>query len=580
MRRTFFRSRFIMFLSLILIPVVILGVIATTILYGQVKADAQKKSSAAVELMNQSMKGVLGDLDYYRVSIDYDSSMHIALISSLKNDELSYEDSMALRKAMQYRSYLDSIYVTMKGSSYLIADGSRYPISEYNDSAALAGLSDYDLPYWFRTRAVKRNHLDTAPTLIVSIYQKMKYNEVLIINIKQSYFDNWLNSVTDYEGQVLLILDPDYQVLFSSDNAYNLPEGTLNEAVRLMRQGVMEQERLSDYYFAAMDTSHFGLKYVSFIPEREVLRLPRQLIRITFLAAMFSLLLSSLLAVVFTSRDYRQIYQIIEVFDRAERGEVLPVSPLPGGNDAYFHIVNNVISLFVSQTYLKVQLDAKKYALLTAQLSALQYQLNPHFLFNTLQTVDLEILRAAKRPTLANEMIQHLSELLRYSLEAPLETVTVEREIAMTKRYVALQKARYGQMFEVIWDCAEEALDCRMLRLLLQPIIENSLEHAGLNEELKLLVKVKIRRKGEILEIVVADNGCGMEEGALKDLRERIDLDEVEADGRHIGLKNIAQRVRLGDEAGSLKIFSKASMGLMVKIRMRIINSVEYDTFS
>lgn len=221
----------------------------------------------------------------------------------------------------------------------------------------------------------------------------------------------------------------------------------------------------------------------------------------------------------------------------------------------------------MSQSYLKVQLDAKKYSLLTAQLSALQYQLNPHFLFNTLQSIDLEILKATRHPTNANRMISGLSELLRYSLKAPDLSATVREEIDATNNYIELQNLRSGEPFQVIWSCENRLLEYHLPRLLLQPIVENSIIHSSLPDPQKLKIKICFRLLPNGLAITVTDNGLGMDPNRLQTLRKNMANDPVETQGRHIGLINISQRIQLAYKEGSVNVWSKQGLGTVVSIR-------------
>ena len=202
----------------------------------------------------------------------------------------------------------------------------------------------------------------------------------------------------------------------------------------------------------------------------------------------------------------------------------------------------------------------------TAQLSALQYQLNPHFLFNILQSIDLEILKAAKKPVAANRMISSLSDLLRYSLEDPMKRVSLEKEMIATKCYIELQTCRLGENFSVVWKYEEEVMDRHIIRLLLQPIIENSISHSKRSSLEELKIKIKMWIENEKIKIRIADNGLGMEKEHLSALRKSIEDDQVEPSGKHIGLKNISQRVRLAYRTGYLKIWSKKNMGTIVEI--------------
>lgn len=555
MKRKFFCSKFIMLLSLTFIPICIFGFILVFNINRQVKEDAETKTSATTDLMAQYMTELANSLEYYRVIVNSDANLHLALVQALGTDPLTPSLLQDLQQSMQgiyysqsSKPYIQSIYITMKGSKYFINGNSREAFSKAIDTTWLEGLDQHTENTFFRVRNIKKNKFDANTVPTVTMYYQMKYNEIMAINIKQDYFNQWLESIVDYDGQVLIIMDKNNQTLFHTRSA-----------------GEISQHK-PEYYitYTGSFPGSYGLTYVSMIPQKEVFKLSNLILWLTLCAALLSILLSSILAYLFTVRDYREIFQIIDLFDQAEQDHIHPIEHPARPGNPYFHILNNVINLFVSRTYLKVQLDAKKYALAAAQLSALQYQLNPHFLFNTLQSIDLEILKQQKGPSAANQMISSLSRLLRYSLDDPMKTVSIEEEISLTKSYIDLQQHKHGSYFQVTWEYTDDVLQYQILRLLLQPLIENALTHSGKLPPEKLWIKIKIHRCDQQLKFVILDNGYGIAPEKLELLRAQLRDKEVEHSGKHIGLKNINQRIQLAYDNGCMKICSKAGMGTMI----------------
>jgi len=200
-----------------------------------------------------------------------------------------------------------------------------------------------------------------------------------------------------------------------------------------------------------------------------------------------------------------------------------------------------------------------------AQFVALRAQFRPHFLYNTLNTIYWTL--EGKRDTAAAaEMVQLLSELLRYSIQPGSEMTTVREDVAQLKRYITLQKYRYGERLDVELDIDEELLDCRCMKLLLQPIVENAMTH-GL-ESVKRdqwKIRIRIRREDRDMVLTVDDNGTGMSE---REMREILSEDAPRrSDSRHtgIGLPNLQERIQYiygrsygitlsGNEWGGLRV--------------------------
>ena len=159
--------------------------------------------------------------------------------------------------------------------------------------------------------------------------------------------------------------------------------------------------------------------------------------------------ISMALAYVVTRRNFQQISHIIDTFSQAENGVLAVSEPQQTIHDEYDVILNNVITVFLNSSYLKLQLHEKQYKQELAEMSALQYQINPHFLFNTLQAIDFEALQIQGLSGTMHMMLQNLSDILKYSLMDPLTVVTLNMEIDYLNKYVDIQHQRLGDEFIV-----------------------------------------------------------------------------------------------------------------------------------
>ena len=149
-----------------------------------------------------------------------------------------------------------------------------------------------------------------------------------------------------------------------------------------------------------------------------------------------------------------------------------------------------------------------------AQLRMLRYQLNPHFLFNTLHAISTLVLEKATGP--ANEMLIKLSKFLRYSLDhSPLDQVTLSHEIETSKLYLEIEKVRFGERMRLAIDIAETAQKALVPSMLLQPLIENSIKHAISRRESggSISIRAHIEKRDLVLE--VEDDGPGFEPESL-----------------------------------------------------------------
>ena len=215
---------------------------------------------------------------------------------------------------------------------------------------------------------------------------------------------------------------------------------------------------------------------------------------------------------------------------------------------------------------------ASREGALKARLSALQAQINPHFVYNTLNIISAKSMESGNYDVI--EICEQFANMLRYSTDTHTSTATMREEIENARNYLLLAKARYEDSLEYIIDVPEELNSICIPKLTLQPLVENALIHGfnGNNILRKLSITGYIAQKQLILEI--RDNGTGFSEDTLEVLRGRIqDIEEgklsVEDTGKHIGLINTCLRLYYYSK-GAMRIAIRNDGGAVVTISMPI----------
>lgn len=203
------------------------------------------------------------------------------------------------------------------------------------------------------------------------------------------------------------------------------------------------------------------------------------------------------------------------------------------------------------------------------EMKMLYAQINPHFLFNTLNSI--RWMADASRVFNVSKSIVALTNLLRNSIIKTDELITIADEIENIKNYVTLQKLRNASLFEDEYDIDEEILRYRTLKLILQPIVENSIIHGFEGIQYKGIIKIRgYSEEGKII-ILISDNGTGMEEEKIKTLMSS----NYKSKGRFngIGLSNVNERLILhfGNEY-ALKIVSKPGVGMTTTVILPILS--------
>ena len=145
-----------------------------------------------------------------------------------------------------------------------------------------------------------------------------------------------------------------------------------------------------------------------------------------------------------------------------------------------------------------------------ARLAALRMQLNPHFLFNTLNTVSMHVRRGEN--TEAVRMLAGLSDILRHVLEdSPPQEVTLRQELAFIDRYLAIERSRFGDRLKVTVTVEPDALDALVPNLVLQPLVENAIRHGIGRRAAAGRLEIRAGRRGDLLELMVQDDGPGID---------------------------------------------------------------------
>ncbi len=212
-----------------------------------------------------------------------------------------------------------------------------------------------------------------------------------------------------------------------------------------------------------------------------------------------------------------------------------------------------------------------------AQFKALQAQINPHFLYNTLDTMS-SIAEIRDCPEVSI-LSQSLSNIFRYSLNMKDSFSTVAQEITHLKNYTYVMSVRMQDHVKYVYDIDEEALQSRIPRISIQPLVENALNHGLRNKRGEKEIHISVKKKGSMLEICVADNGVGMDAEEFNRLLRENSLNRAEQ-GSSIGLHNINARIKMkyGEEYG-ITLESVSGEGTCVRVLLPADSAEEFGGF-
>jgi len=284
-----------------------------------------------------------------------------------------------------------------------------------------------------------------------------------------------------------------------------------------------------------------GWKMVSTIPMSVIREQADSLKSNLFGFIYLCLLLNLLISILITVRISRPFGHLLSALDKIGEGSIYIIS------NHYKYRELDLIGNKFKELVLRIKTLVKQnyqseLARKDAELKTLQSQINPHFLFNTLQLLQTEIVCGSTEES--NHLVLSLSSLLRYSMKQSEEMVELGREIQNIRDYLYILNKKYDNRIDIEYHIPDrEMLKCRTIKLILQPIVENVVLHGFGENPVSAKVRISAVPVKKGIMIAIRDNGKGMTRQHLKQLRSQLDNREHEPE--HIGLYNVNQRIRL-----------------------------------
>ncbi len=258
--------------------------------------------------------------------------------------------------------------------------------------------------------------------------------------------------------------------------------------------------------------------------------------------AIIMVIVSVCLACTISNRMSCGIRTLAEEMKTLQAGNFRPSPPPDTGDDEIgmlnhtFRQMKTELDKLVNNT-LRLQISERD-----ARLKALQAQISPHFLYNALDSINWELIQ--KEEYEISEILLALSDMLRYSLDQYTGQVSLATELLQAENYLKIQKNRFVDRFSYVLSCPKDLEEQQVPKMILQPIVENAISH-GLENRENGLVQISVERAGETIRIAVEDNGCGISEQQLAELRSHLTREEYSGEqGDHIGLVNVGHRLR------------------------------------
>lgn len=322
------------------------------------------------------------------------------------------------------------------------------------------------------------------------------------------------------------------------------------------REKYSGQDMLVTYY----ESNIQDMTYISVVPFKEITRELNTSLKVTLSIVAVVIALAFIALSFLTMKITKPIKKMTVLMKKVEQGnlDVLINTDRKdeiGTLGRSFNSMTRKLKILIEEVY-KIQLSRKE-----AELKTLQAQINPHFLYNTLDVIYWTS-RLENAPR-TGEIVSALAKLFKLGLNKGSEITTIKKEVEHVQSYLTIQKYRYDEIPEFRMDVDESILEHSTIKLILQPFVENALVHGIAEMGGRGRVEILGRDRGKNICFEVIDNGKGMEEDRIREIFE----ENFESDQKGYGVRNVHKRIKLyfGQDYG-VEIFSKTASGTKVVI--------------
>lgn len=586
MRRTYFftnwnmkRKILAVFLPLLMLSTLLILVSSISLIIRNGKAEALNNAKDKLSLVTGQTDQILSNITYNIKAFSTSSALQDAIRAEYPDNNYGnymFSSTMhnAVHNIMEIQSLISSGYIhTRDGRVFDIkTDEIRTPDAEmdarYREIAAEKGRILLEYPADKSGAAaltVSKSLIDIRSGSCLGI---------LTFDIKESLFYDSYHSVSDEENECFLLIDSAGTII-SSENRDELqttasPEilgllegmGKQEQKTQYKSGGKIPQETTAEHMLLLSSETENGDYLVVYMMRyyriyKEALNLALFLLIIGILVLVIGALLSSRLA----QSIVGPVIRLADYADEAGKGNFdLPV-PVHSGDEIgflaeRFGVMNHNIKELTTGIY-NEQTQKKEY-----ELKMLQAQINPHFLYNCLDNIS-SLITDQKNET-ATAMVSHLGRYYRAILSKGRNIITIREELELIRAYLEIQLIRIPDLFTYEITVNEDILDFKILKMILQPIVENSVIHGFAGFKNSGRIKIEGTLENQTVCILISDNGKGIPEGS----RSSIFAPAPTAIPKHFGLKNIQERIRLkhGEKYG-ISIKSEQGQGTQIEVR-------------
>jgi two-component system sensor histidine kinase YesM len=580
-RHRSFRSRLLLsFLSLSLIPVIVLTLYSSSRIVNIAQENINQLIDNNLEMISRNLNVTLAAYSDILYQL-YTSDEVVDLVNGInagKDVALRHNQLLrVLRAACYFRPYIQGITVLLPAGDTVFYDkltGSAtynawincYPVSQ---SDLIDTISADNHTHMLQTAFAAFINSQSV-YLFHMAHRIINYRDitaqcgVVILSIDSQLLMDTIGYDSSDNGGENLLLDSDGTVLASTHKnqigtRYTDAEGQALEMAKTTLAG--------DLHAYTGVNSDYGWRIVRVLCQSLIRS--RILAQQSWFIIALILISAALMAAVFlfTGRMNASIQKIVKAMDATGQGELNTRLSLPATAPDEMRLIATDFNRMLEQLSSMIdEVRRAKDSQRQAELAAVEAQLNPHFLYNTLDTINWMAINQEQYEI--SNCISALGGILRYAIDRADKRVTVSEELGWVQKYVYLQRTRLKNEFAFLLDVDPQAMECHVRKLLFQPYVENAIIHGFEGARGTSELRLTIRKESNMLLIVISDNGKGMSQQAIHDAFG--ELTGIHPDHRsHIGIHNAMARLEMYYHGrATLAVESTPGQGTTVTLRV------------
>jgi len=427
------------------------------------------------------------------------------------------------------------------------------------------------VPQFLGVKKIKNNVNEDK--YILSVVKEIKNRllepiGVIVIETDLSFIQEKFHNIDQSLNSQSIILDQNQYVIYATDEQLigsHLPSHPEYSYLYVNKHRTLKKNN-EEFMIIHSSTSN-GWESINVIPIQELTK-EFQTTRNSSLFLNFIMIGIALIAsIAFAKIMTKPIKRMIGSMEEIQKGNfnvsiIIEYLDEIGQLGLHFNKMVKRIQNLIEEVYINKILKQE------AEMKALQSQINPHFLYNTLECIRMT--SEINDDEEVSEMLFILGKMLRYSVNKKIEIVTIEKEFSYLKDYITIHNFRRNrdQMITLNLNVENKLLIYPIIKLLFQPIVENAVIHGFDSHKQNAIITISSQTYDSTVEWTIKDNGCGMSERKLQGLREMIEI-SIDSNDYGLGLKNVNDRIKskYGKDFG-LKIKSTIGIGTEVKMSL------------